>query len=195
MNHIITISREFGSGGRTVGKKVAEHTDSLDARANGDIAQIFGTHKRTLGHCNYRRRNNDTFQRRSRSKCIITDFLETFVERERFESFTGIDCTFFEGLYGRSQCEFLKICAITDGKSIDGLYSFGNGILCSGITAGVLYQLREICLKQHTVGRHLHIRTKHFFLFCRQLLADILTIKKNRAFCRIIQSNNRTACC
>ena len=24
MNHIITISREFGSGGRTVGKKVAE---------------------------------------------------------------------------------------------------------------------------------------------------------------------------
>ena len=25
MNHIITISREFGSGGRRVGKKVAEH--------------------------------------------------------------------------------------------------------------------------------------------------------------------------
>ena len=29
MNKVITISREFGSGGRTIGKKVAEGTFSL----------------------------------------------------------------------------------------------------------------------------------------------------------------------
>ena len=32
MNHIITISREFGSGGRTVGKKVAEQIGRASCR-------------------------------------------------------------------------------------------------------------------------------------------------------------------